>query len=80
MRRQKVGLILNVIILLCWSLVGISRAITSPSWLLILDGGIMMAYLLMTIDDIFALVRAVKAKREATTAQEPTTEGSGREE
>lgn len=80
MRRQKVGLILNVIILLCWSFVGISRAITAPSWLLMLDGGIMMAYLLMTIDDIFALVRAAKAKREAATAQESTTEDSSREE
>lgn len=80
MRRQKVGLILNVIILLCWSFVGISRAITAPSWLLMLDGGIMMAYLLMTIDDIFALVRAAKAKRGAATAQESTTEDSSREE
>lgn len=79
MRRQKESLILNVIILLCWSFVGISRAITAPSWLLMLDGGIMMAYLLMAIDDIFAL-RAAKAKREATTAQESTTEGSDREE
>lgn len=39
-----------------------------------------MAYLLMTIDDIFALVRAAKAKRKATTAQESTTEGSSRGE
>lgn len=80
MRRQIVNLILKVIILLCWSVVGISRAITTPSWILLLDGAIIMAYLLMSIDDIFALVRAVKTKKTATTSQEPMARDSDREE
>lgn len=70
MYRQRVSLILNAVILLGWSVVGINRAIVEPSWLCILDGCIMMAYLLMTIDDIYALVRARKIKKKTVTVQE----------
>ena len=60
MRRTIIGLVLNLVILVCWSIVGINRAITEPSWMCILDGAIMMAYLCMSIDDTRHLVKLVR--------------------
>ena len=64
MRRTIIGLVLSLVILVCWSIVGINRAITEPSWMCMLDGAIIMAYLCMSIDDTRRLVKIVRNKKQ----------------
>jgi len=63
MRRIIISLVLEAICLICFSIAGIGHAITNPSWNLLLYGALMMAYLLMTMNNIRDLVRMVRSRK-----------------
>ena len=64
-RRILVGLILNALALVLWSIVGIGTAVTSPSWTCLVFGGLMTIYLANTVIYIRNLIRFLKVKRAA---------------
>lgn len=64
MRGIIISLVLGLVILVYWSIVGINRAMTEPSWICMLDGAIIMAYLWMSIDDTRHLVKIVGNKKQ----------------
>lgn len=64
MRGTIINLVLSLVFLVCWSIVGINRAITEPSWICMLDGAIMMGYFWMSIDDARHLVEIVGNKKQ----------------
>ena len=74
MRRIIINLVLEVICLVCFSIAGIGNAVTNPTWNLLLYGALMMAYLLMTLDNIRDLVKATRVRKavkdNATTEKE----------
>lgn len=63
-RRNIISLILNAILFILWSFVGIGRAITDPSWMLLVYGGLMAIYLVLTIDEARTVAQHVKVIRE----------------
>ena len=63
MRRTIISLVLDAIVLICWSIVGIIRAATNPSWLCLLDGFIITAYVFMTIDNTRCLIKTTKEEK-----------------
>lgn len=65
MRRIIIRLALAAICLVCFSIAGIGYAITDPSWRLLIYGALMMAYLLMTIDNVRELVKAIRVRKAA---------------
>ena len=62
MKRNIISLIFNAILFVLWSIVGIGRAVTEPSWACLVYGGLMTIYLLTTIDDIRGVVKLAKTK------------------
>ena len=70
MRRIIISLVSEVICLVCLSIAGIGYAITDHSWLLLMYGALMMTYLLMAIDNVLGLVKAIHVRKVAK-AQAP---------
>ena len=67
MKRTIISLILNIILFVLWSIVGIGKAVTKPSWMRLVYGGLMTIYLVTVIDEsrhIARLVRTGKALKE----------------
>ena len=62
MKRNIIGLILNAIIFVLWSFVGISKAVAEPSWICLVYGALMAIYLAITISYIRDVVKLAKAK------------------
>lgn len=62
MKRSIIGLILNAIIFALWSFVGISKAVTEPSWICLVYGALMAIYLVIAVDYIRNIVKFAKAK------------------
>lgn len=75
MRRIIICLVLEAICLVCFSVAGIGYAITDPSWRLLMYGALMMAYLLMTIDNVRDLVKAIRVRKAAKAQASTNKEG-----
>lgn len=75
MRRIIISLVLEAICLVCFSIAGIGYAITDPSWRLLMYGALMMAYLLMTIDNVRDLVKAIRVRKVAKAQASTDKEG-----
>lgn len=65
MRRIITSLVLKASCLICFSAIAIDKAMTNPTWSLLLYGALMMAYLLMTLNDIRDLVKVIRVKKVA---------------
>ena len=74
MKRNIISLILNSLLLVLWSIIGIGKAITEPSWMTLVYGGLMAIYLVTTIDDIRYVVRLIRTRKALT--KEPANEKS----
>ena len=61
MKRTIVSLILNIILFVLWSIVGIGKAVTEPSWMCLVYGGLMI-YLVTVIDESRHIARLVRRK------------------
>lgn len=72
MKRNIISLILNAILFVLWSFVGIGKAVAEPSWMCLVYGGLMAIYLVTTIDDIRYVAKLVKTKNslKETTNEE----------
>ena len=70
MRRIIINLVFEAICLVCFSIAGIGYAITDPSWRLLMYGAWVMTYLLMAIDNVLGLVKAIHVRKVAK-AQAP---------
>lgn len=67
MKRTIISLILNIILFVLWSIVGIGKAVAEPSWMCLVYGGLMTIYLVTVIDEarhVAKLVRTGKALKE----------------
>lgn len=75
MRRIIISLVLEAICLVCFSIAGIGYAITDHSWRLLMYGALMMAYLLMTIDNVRYLVKVIRVRKVAKAQASADKEG-----
>lgn len=62
MKRNIISLILDAVLFVLWSIVGIGRAVTEPSWLCLIYGGLMTIYFVTTVNDIRYIIKLVKEK------------------
>ena len=62
MKRTIINLILNIFLLVFWSIVGISKAVTEPSWMCLVYGGLMMICFVTVIDEVCHVARLAKTR------------------
>lgn len=60
MKRAITSLILNALLFVLWSFLGIWTVVTEPSWVNLCHGGLMTIYLVTTIDEIRHIRTLVK--------------------
>lgn len=63
MRRIIISLVLEAIVLICWSIVCVIRVATNPSWLCLLDVFIITVYAFLTIDNTKYLIKTTKEEK-----------------
>ena len=62
MKRNIISLILNATLFVLWSFVGIVKAVTEPSWMCLVYGGLIAIYLVTVMYDIRYVVKVAKTK------------------
>lgn len=60
MKRTIISLILNIILFVLWSIIGIGKAVTEPSWMCLVCGGLMTIYLVTVINESRHICKACK--------------------
>lgn len=60
MKRTITSLILNALLFVLWSFLGIWTVVTEPSWISLCHGGLMTIYFVITIDEIHHIRKLVK--------------------
>lgn len=60
MKRTIASLILNTLLFVLWSFLGIWTVVSEPSWISMCHGGLMTIYLIITIDEIHHIRKLVK--------------------